>query len=180
MRLVNWDMKDFQARSFFCHSSCDSISSCKTSTKLSHLTWQENRARTRRYNMLDSVNIHIMKKSMECFLGSVGTLFTPRLLIKSHKSSSESLNDQYKGEMIGQECSVFFFWGGGHAQLKLKPVGGWLWVGTSIKQMVQGPELGWLLLNNQPSTKRTFWYFIWFDKVNSRNAWWCNTSLTFR
>ena len=72
--------------------------------------------------MLDSVdNIFSIYEEVNV---SVGTLFTPRLLIKSHKSRSESLNDQYKGEMIGLECLVFFFRAGGHAQLKLKPVGG--------------------------------------------------------
>ena len=40
--------------------------------------------------------------------GQSARFFTPCLLIKSHKSSSESLNDQYKGEMIGLECSEFF------------------------------------------------------------------------
>ena len=75
--------------------------------------------------MLDSVNIYEEVNGM-LFGGRSARFFTPRLLIKSHKSSSESLNDQYKGEMIGLECLVFFFRAAGHAQLKLKPVGGWI------------------------------------------------------
>ena len=128
MGWVNRDMKDFEAVGFFSRSSCHSISSCKTSTKLSHPTWQENRARTRRYNMIDWIY-----EKMEClfsFWGQSARFFTSRLCIKPHKSRSETLNDQHKGEMIGLECLVFFFRARvGHAQLKLKPVGGWIRVG---------------------------------------------------